>query len=261
MEERKQKEIDYYDQQAKVETSGKKESGSLHTFDPFSLRSYRFLKEYFQNNYHDKAVLDYGCGTGVHLPWLAKAFVKVTGIDLSQVSLDKARALVKKEGLEQKVVLQVGDCETLEFSPESFDAVFDGGTFSSLDLHTALRQIHRVLKPGGFLIGIETLGHNPITNLKRKLNELLGKRTSWAAGHIFKMQDLELVKKYFDIVQLQFFHLTSWIAIPLLHLPGGKMFLKMLEDLDHMLLTTFPFLKKYSFKIVFVFKKKHEKII
>lgn len=250
MEERKLKEIEYYDNEAKNSQGSKKEAGSLKDFDPFFLESYRFLKEYLKTGYQDKDVLDYGCGTGIHLNWLAKYLKKVTGIDLSQNSLDKAK------GLENNITLVLGDCEKTEFPNESFDVVFDGGTFSSLDLENALKEIHRVLKPFGLLVGIETLGHNPITNLKRKINKILGKRTSWAAGHIFKIQDLDIVKKYFNIIQLKFFHLVSWVAIPFLNMPGGKIFLKVLEKLDQFLITIFPFLKKYSFKIVFVLKKK-----
>ena len=255
MEERKLREVEYYDKEAESSKNSKKEAGSLKSFDPFFLESYRYLKEYLKVGYQEKDVLDYGCGSGMHLSWLSRSFRKVTGVDLSQQSLNGASDLIKQQNLNNTTVM-LGDCENLEFSPNSFDVVFDGGTFSSLDLDRALSQIHRVLKPGGLLVGIETLGHNPLTNAKRKLNIVLGKRTSWAGDHIFKIQDLETVKKYFNVVQLRFFHLTSWLAIPFLNLPGGKIFLKMLEKFDHLLLAIFPFLKKYSFKIVFVFVKK-----
>lgn len=255
-EERKQKEIEYYDKEAASSSHSRKESGSLKEFDPFFLESYQFLKNSLKIGYKDKKALDYGCGSGIHLLWLSRVFRNVTGIDLSKNSLAKAKKALVKEKAEGMVNLVLGDCEKMEFPNKSFDVVFDGGTFSSLDLENALKEIHRVLKPFGLLVGIETLGHNPITNLKRKINKILGKRTSWAAGHIFKIQDLDKVKKYFNIVQLKFFHLFSWIAIPCLNLPGGKIFLKVLEKLDYFLITIFPFLKKYSFKIVFVLKKK-----
>lgn len=248
MEERKLKEIEYYDRQAGEESADNKEAGSLAEFDPFLLGSYQFLRNYLKDN-KDKTVLDYGCGTGCHLPWLAKSFNKVTGIDLSQNSLDKAQKL------SSGAVLVLGDCEKMPFPNESFDVVFNGGTFSSLDLDVALKEIHRVLKPNGLLAGIETLGHNPLTNFKRKINKFLGKRTSWAESHIFRIEDLERVKKYFNIRELQFFHVTSWAAFPFLRSSGGKLFLKLLEKLDHFLLSTLPFLKKYSFKIVFLFQK------
>jgi ubiquinone/menaquinone biosynthesis C-methylase UbiE len=63
-----------------------------------------------------------------------------------------------------------------------------------LDLDRAFPELVRVLKSNGFLVGIETFGHNPLTNFKRKINKLIGKKTAWAASHIFQMKDLEKAK-------------------------------------------------------------------
>ncbi|MDD2696910.1 MAG: hypothetical protein PHE52_02000, partial [Candidatus Pacebacteria bacterium] len=109
-------------------------------------------------------------------------------------------------------------------------------------------------KPDGVLIGIETFGHNPLTNLKRKINKLIGKRTGWAAEHILRMEDLERAKSYFNKIEVHFFHLISWLAFPFLNLPGGKLLLKLLEFIDKILLRL-PFLRKYAFKVVFVFSQ------
>ena len=84
------------------------------------------------------------------------------------------------------------NAEELEFPDNSFDIVIDGGTFSSLRLDVALKEIARILKPEGTVIGIETLGHNPLTNIKRVWNVARGTRTKWAADHIFKMRDLNV---------------------------------------------------------------------
>jgi len=144
------------------------------------------------------------------------------------------------------------DCEKMGFPDNYFDIIFDGGTFSSIDLDKAYLELERILKPQGFLLGIETFGHNPFTNLKRKINKLIGKRTGWAAEHIFKTKDLEEAKKYFNKIEVHYFHLISWLVFPFLNLPGGKAFLKLLEFIDGVLLKI-PFLRKYAFKVVFIF--------
>lgn len=254
IEERKLKEIEYYDTQAQ-NTPGAKEAGSAMDFNPFLLESYQVLKKSVKSKFTTGRILDYGCGIGIHLPWLANLGAEVTGIDLSKNSLFQAKQILVKNNI-QKVVLLERDCEVTGFAGESFDIVFDGGTFSSLDLNNALQEIHRILKPGGFLIGIETLGHNPFTNFKRKINEWRGKRTTFAAGHIFRIENIEILKKYFHIQQVEFFHIISWLAFPFLQFPGGKLFLHLLEFADHVLLRLFPSLKKYSFKITFTAKKK-----
>ncbi len=254
MEARKQKEIEYYDLEAEQSSVEEvKEAGSKTGFDPFLLQSYRFLYGLLGSRCRGRVILDYGCGIGVHLASLAKIGREVIGIDLSQKSLEIAEKRLKNEKLEGRAKVLLMDCEKLEFPDNSFDVVFDGGTFSSLYLDKVLPEIGRVLKPNGILIGIETLGHNPLTNLKRKINKLTGKRTEWAAGHILKMEDLKMAKKYFNKTEARFFHLISWVAFPFLNLPGGKILLKSLERIDHFILFIFPFFKRYSFKTVFVF--------
>ncbi len=256
MEERKRKEIEYYEKKAEEFLKEGEFEGDFEKFDPSVLASFRFLFDFFEKEGKEKTVLDYGCGNGVHTVWLAKKCKKVIGIDLSKTSLEIAKRRIKREHLENKAEFILMDCENMKFPDNYFDIIFDGGTFSSLDIDKALVEIWRVLKPGGYLVGIETLGHNPFFNLKRKINKIFGKRTEWAVEHIFKMSDLEKTEQYFERVECLFFHLISCLVFPFLKMPFGKKLLKIFEKIDSFLVKKFPFLKKYSFKIVFVFKKK-----
>jgi ubiquinone/menaquinone biosynthesis C-methylase UbiE len=253
MEERKLKEIEYYD--SRVAESKDYQKGDFEGFNPLSLSSFRFLYELLKKNSEGKLVLDYGCGNGIHSAVPARAGAeKVIGIDLSEKSLEAAREKIKKEGLEDKVKFIKMDCEKLDFPDNYFDLILDGGTFSSLDFNKAVLELRRVLKQDGMLIGIETFGHNPLTNLKRKLNKLTGKRTGWAAEHIFREENMRIIRNYFNETQYYYFHLVSWLAIPFLGSGVGNMILAFLELTDRILLGIFPFLKKYSFKVVFVLK-------
>jgi ubiquinone/menaquinone biosynthesis C-methylase UbiE len=219
-----------------------------------ALKSYKFLKNYMADRCHGKKILDYGCGNGTHSLWLAEAGAEVVAIDLSLKSLDIARKRAEKARVQDKIKFIEMDCEKLDFPDNYFDIVFDGGTFSSLDLDKSLPELARVLKPEGFVIGIETLGHNPLTNLKRKINVKTGKRTAWAANHIFKTPDLQKAGRYFGKIETYFFHPISWIIFPFLKKPYGNVLLKFFEKIDEIILAL-PFLRKYSFKIVFVFTK------
>ena len=257
MEERKEKEIEYYDKQAKEIYLEQFSVTSVKTdfegFSPLKLASFRFCYKLLKERCPNKKVLDYGCGNGIHTISIAKMGAeKVVAIDLSGRSLEIAREIAKKEGVGGKIEFLKMDCEKMSFPNNSFDVIFDGGTFSSLDLKRALPELARVLKPEGTLIGIETLGHNPLTNLKRKLNKITGKRTGWAEAHIFKMSDLEFARNYFSKIETRFFHLVSWMVFPFLRFPGAVFLLRLAELKDKILLKL-PFLKKYSFKIVFVF--------
>ena len=262
MENRKQKEIEYYDRQAEKKLKGSPDQlteTDFEGFNPNLLTSYKFCYQWLEKNCRDKTVLDYGCGNGIHTVFIAKFAKKVIGIDLSQPALKIAKERAKRGGVENKTDFREMDCERLEFPEDYFDIIFDGGTFSSLDLKKAYPDLAQVLKPTGFLIGIETFGHNPFTNFKRKINKITGKRTGWAADHIFKMENLKEAEKFFNKIETNFFHLVSWAAFPFLNLPGVKFFLKSLESLDKILLKL-PFLRKYAFKVVFIFSnpKKHD---
>jgi len=233
MDERKKIEAEYYNKRVQMG------SGDFEGFEPGQLASFKFLYDLLPRFCLNKTVLDYGCGNGIHLSFLVKAGAqKIIAIDLSEKSLQAAKELAKKQGIGNLIEFKIADCESTGLPENYFDVVFDGGTFSSLDSKKAFSEITRVLKKEGVLIGIETFGHNPLTNLKRKLSQ---KRTAWAQSHIFKKSDIELAKDYFSNVQVYYFHLISWLAFPLLNLPGGKLILRLLEGVDRALFLL-PFL-------------------
>jgi ubiquinone/menaquinone biosynthesis C-methylase UbiE len=252
MEERKQKEIEHYDKKAEEWMENKNWEGDFEGFNPMSLPSFSFLYKKIKEFCSNKKLLDFGCGNGIHSIFPAKCGAEVVGIDLSEKSLKIARKKAEKENVQEKTEFLKMDCENLEFEDNSFDVVLDGGAFSSLDLNKVFPEIKRVLKKDGKLIGIETFGHNPFINFKRKLNKAKGKRTEWAESHIFNQESLKLAKEYFNKTEVYYFHTISWIAIPFLKFPGGKILLKFFEAIDN-ILNIIPLFKKWSFKVVFIF--------
>jgi ubiquinone/menaquinone biosynthesis C-methylase UbiE len=102
------------------------------------------------------SVLDIGTGTGVVALQAAKkigAGGKVVGIDLSEGMLATAEAKAEKLGIAEKVEFNRMDAEKLEFADESFETVVS--LFALLhfpDPLTALKEIYRVMKPGGKLV-------------------------------------------------------------------------------------------------------------
>lgn len=92
-------------------------------------------------------VLDLGCGVGHLLAWLTRhAPATYHGFDLSLNSVRAARATAA-------VAVSVGDAGRLPFRDASYDRVICNGSAHHLpDVPAALRDIRRVLRPGGRVV-------------------------------------------------------------------------------------------------------------
>jgi SAM-dependent methyltransferase len=95
-------------------------------------------------------VLDCGFGTGQWLLPFARLNGAVSGIEYNEKRVRLARMLVEKLGL-TNVDLERGQVEKLPYEDRSFDAVFCNGVLFLADFRAGLRELHRVLKPGGRL--------------------------------------------------------------------------------------------------------------
>ncbi len=93
-----------------------------------------------------KEVIDIGCGEGRFSRLLSEQGAAVTGIDLTEPLIERAREL----GGNEETYLQ-GDAETLDgVSDESFDlAVSYIVLVDLLDYRRSIREAYRVLRPGG----------------------------------------------------------------------------------------------------------------
>lgn len=81
---------------------------------------------------------------------------KIVGIDLSAEMLAIGSKKVEKEGLAGKIELLKGDGEAINFPHNSFDAIVVAfGVRNFENLENGLKEMHRVLKPGGKLVVLE----------------------------------------------------------------------------------------------------------
>jgi ubiquinone/menaquinone biosynthesis C-methylase UbiE len=107
-------------------------------------------------------VLEVAIGTGRNLPFYP-ADADLTGVDLSGVMLAGARRRAEELGLDIK--LCVADAQALPFPDGCFDTVVCILGLSSIpDDHAAVRQMYRVLRPGGrlLLLGHIASRHRPV---------------------------------------------------------------------------------------------------
>lgn len=102
-----------------------------------------------------EAVLDIACGTGlVTIPAAKKAgrTGKVVATDISQKMVDRLAEIVDSDGLEQVSTVRM-DAESLDFEDNIFDVVLCAlGLMYVPSPVDALKEMRRVLKPGGRLV-------------------------------------------------------------------------------------------------------------
>lgn len=107
-----------------------------------------------------KSVLDIGCGAG----GIDVALVTnhgagyVTGIDVEDPVLTRARALVAEKGLTDRIGLVKVAPGPLPFPPGTFDVVFSKDSIIHIpDKMALMAEVSRVLKPGGWFLASDWL--------------------------------------------------------------------------------------------------------
>ncbi len=115
-------------------------------------------------------VLDIATGTGDLAIMQARRNHprRIVGADISEGMMQVARQKVKKAGLEDIITFRREDCTRMSFPDGSFDAVTSSyGVRNFSDLDAGLREMCRVLRPGGHLLIVElsTPVHFPMKQL------------------------------------------------------------------------------------------------
>ena len=126
---------------------GEADDFDAHARARYALEPYIFDFAGFENARSLK-VLEIGVGMGAdYLEWL-KAGAVVSGVDISAVSIEKARQRCLRAGYQPD--LRVADAEKLPFDDNSFDIVYSYGVMHhSADTARCVREAWRVLRPDG----------------------------------------------------------------------------------------------------------------
>lgn len=101
-------------------------------------------------------VLEIGCGTGI----FTKKVYDLSGADITAIDVSEDLLKIAREmsGVGKFIL---GDAMRMPFSDGTFDVVFGSSILHHLDFDASLREIYRVLKPGGRMVFAEPNMINP----------------------------------------------------------------------------------------------------
>ena len=179
----------------------------------------RFVaRNYFNvQNRRKVRLLEVGCGPGANILFFSKEGFDAVGVDGSELAIQRCQQRLADEHLTAE--LHISDIATLPLSKDSIDGVIDceclyANSFKD-SLHI-MKEIHRVLKPGGLFFSMtfsvgsfgdgngETLEGEPNTYTKIHDGAF---HKGYGVIRLTPEKDIpELYGKYFEIISVEYVH-------------------------------------------------------
>jgi phosphatidylethanolamine/phosphatidyl-N-methylethanolamine N-methyltransferase len=158
-------------------------------------------------------VLEVGVGTGLVLP-LYPSHCRVTGIDLSEGMLAKARERVENLGLSHVAALERMDASQMTFADDAFDVVVAAYVVTAVPDHRAvMNEMIRVARPGARILLVNHFvnGSGLIAAFERAVSPVckyIGFRTDLSVGQLLDGLPLE-VTRHEKVKPLKLWHLVE----------------------------------------------------
>ena len=156
-------------------------------------------------------VLELGAGAGLHTRALLQTGAQVIPSDISPNSLSLLKQRFKN--VPGNLKTEVADMESLPFDDSSFEVITSAGSLSYGDPHLVDAEIRRVLRPGGMLICVDSLNHNPVYSANRWLHHMRGNRSKSTLKRMPDMARIRALSKGFSCVNIRYFGAFSF-AMP-----------------------------------------------
>jgi len=217
---------------------------------------------YSDSEIQGKTVLDAGCGTGIFSTIFAnRGAKKVTGIDISEGSLETARSLMRKFKLENAEYSRQ-DMLSLPFPEESFDIVWAWGTVHhTTDPIGAIKKLARLIKPGGsFLLAVytrtkltfihEIIRKTLIRTPKKSWKALSKIMAFFLAPVVFFFKKREKSRKGEKLEEL----IMDWYFVPIRHYYTPEEIRSLLEEIGFTIEKFLPASGRFNSTSNFIFK-------
>jgi ubiquinone/menaquinone biosynthesis C-methylase UbiE len=167
--DRQQRELDYHREHAK---DYKRVLDAPFSWDVLDRPERRWWNAYWgmfaylvHCDLKGKQVLVVGCGFGDDALRLAKLGARVSAFDLSPDSLQIAKGLALREGLD--IAFEEMPAERMRYADNSFDFIVARDILHHVDIAPTMREIVRVAKPDATFVVNEIYSHSWTDKLRR----------------------------------------------------------------------------------------------
>ncbi len=154
MTERQQRETAYYDQYSQLNAPDAADFAPVLNDErrPWSPHWFTcgLVRDQYKNR--EQRLLDFGCGMGVAGVTFAKLGYQVEGFDISPGNISVAGQLAEHHGLADRCNFATMPAEKLAYPDNHFDVVVGMDILHHVEVAAVLKEVRRVLKPGGVAI-------------------------------------------------------------------------------------------------------------
>lgn len=202
----------YYDHEDAVYRALWDKEGTVHwgLFDESTGREFmaacrnlnRFMSEHGGITSNSK-LLDVGCGSGTTALWISREFgCRVSGLDLSGVRIDNARKSLTAESAEvqERTDFHKGSATDLPFAENTFTHAWSQATIYHVpDKEAVLREVYRVLEPGGTFVFDDLIKPRP--DISEAAQKFVYERLLYDTDFSFESYQESLRTAGFEIIE------------------------------------------------------------
>lgn len=202
-------------------------------------------------NLSSKILLEIGCGTGWLSVILAKRGATVHGIDISPKSVSVASVNAKIHDVSKSIHFRVMSGHKLDYEEDFFDLVYGLSILHHVNIDDMVREVWRVLKPGGRAIFMEPFGNSQLFQSIRKYIPIPIDDDIKHPRPPLRYKDLIPFHILFFKCKVTEFQLLMRLE----RITSSQRFLDVLAKVDEWILRKLPFFRAYARHIVIQVEK------
>lgn len=221
-------------------------------------RAYEVIRDAYQGP--SQRLLDFGCGLGDASMCHSRIGYRVWGFDVCEENIVECRRKAGRYGFEDSTNFSVQAAEQLGYQDDFFDVVAGFDILHHVEVEAAVREAHRVLKPGGIAVFREFV-EVPVFDAAR--NSRLG---TWLVSNETSLDDhrtedeeklspeqMRAVQSVFPNHEVIRFNLLSRFGkfLPNRHPERPSR----IEQIDQLLFRALPFTRKFGGDVVMILRE------